>query len=158
MSPHECSIALTPASFARCHNRAWRGLKNSRYIRGEIMWARLHAEVVTEVDDVDVLSDQPEELLETLHVELRQTLEYVVGTVRFCGEQCQEVVIPVQILAPLHQSCSCTSPLSPGQCFRADVARPRPAGGHRPVLRPTVPGGEGMFHMHVGHGLLQDAS
>ncbi len=65
--------------------------------------ACLHAEVVAEVDDVDVLSDQPEELLEALHVELRQTLEYVVGTVRFSGKQCQEVVIPVQILAPLHQ-------------------------------------------------------
>ena len=65
--------------------------------------ARLHAEVIAEVDDVDVFSDQSEELLETFHMELRQPLEYVVGTVRFPGEQRQEVVIPVQILAPLHQ-------------------------------------------------------
>ena len=65
--------------------------------------AGLHAEVVTEHDDVDVLADGSEENLEVRQVLLHDAIEKRVRPARIGGEKHQEVVVAVEKTAGLEQ-------------------------------------------------------
>ena len=146
MEPHECSMTLHVAKLlCTLPQTCMTGLKELAVHPRRDLWAGLHPEVVTEVDNVDVGSNQPE-VFRGLQVQLRQTFEYVVGTVRFHGEQGQEVVVPIQELAPFHQ-------------VAAEHAQYRPVGAfaqtscalHEQAVAagPSTKGpGRGILHMH----------
>ena len=135
--PHECSITLTFASsFARFHIRACRGLKSSRYMRGEICGPvcipRSSPKRITSMYG-------PTSAQELLQVAPGDARSACPGTRRPCsgsfGQQHEEVVVAEEELADLQQVAAEQADDGAVGARAASAARPRPGCGRRPARR-----------------------
>jgi len=73
---------------------------------GRNLRSRLHAEVVTEEDDVDIRTGGGQELTQIFQVILHQAVEETVRPRLVARQHGQEVIHAEQLLAPLQQTGS----------------------------------------------------
>ncbi len=78
-------------------------MKNSQYIRGDIIGPGLHAKIVAEQDDVDRCADRLEEAVQVRQVDLHQLVEERMGLLGLAGQHHHEYVVAVAELTDLEE-------------------------------------------------------